>query len=85
MIDQIAKRMEEISPFYVMELLQKARELEKQGRDVVHMEIGEPDFATPELVIKASIAHLQTGQVKYTPAAGLPELREKIARFYEQR
>ena len=85
MIDQIAKRMEEISPFYVMELLQKARELEKQGRNIVHMEIGEPDFATPEYVIKAGIAHLQTGQVKYTPAAGLPELREKVARFYEQR
>jgi aspartate/methionine/tyrosine aminotransferase len=85
MIEQIAKRMEGISPFYVMALLQQARELERQGRDIVHMEIGEPDFATPEHVIQSSIAHLQSGQIKYTPAAGLPELREKIASFYQQR
>ncbi len=53
--------------------------------DVIHMEIGEPDFATPQAIIDAGISQLKTGEVKYTPASGLPELREKIAAFYRQR
>jgi len=80
-----AKRIQGISPFYVMELLDRAKQLEAQGRDVIHMEIGEPDFATPETIVDAGVKHILTGEVKYTPAAGLPELREKIARFYKQR
>ncbi|MDD2802258.1 MAG: pyridoxal phosphate-dependent aminotransferase [Methylococcales bacterium] len=82
---QVANRIHEISPFYVMELLQRAKQLEAQGKNIIHMEIGEPDFATPQPIIDAGIKHLQTGQVKYTAAAGLPELREKIADFYQQR
>lgn len=85
MIKKIADRMKGISPFYVMELLQRARELENQGKDIVHMEIGEPDFPTPEGVVKAGIDHIQAGQVKYTPAAGLPQLREKISQYYMKR
>lgn len=85
MLEKIADRMEGISPFYVMELLQRAKELEKQGKDIVHMEIGEPDFPTPEGIVKAGINHIQSGQVKYTPAAGLPQLREKISQFYLNR
>lgn len=79
-----AKRVQTISPFYVMELLHRAKQLEAQGREVIHMEIGEPDFATPEPIVEAAIRHIQTGAVKYTPAAGLPQLREKIAGFYRQ-
>lgn len=79
-----AKRIEEISPFYVMELLRRAKQWEQQGRDVIHMEIGEPDFPTPQTIVDAGVRLLQTGEVKYTPAAGLPELREKIAMFYRQ-
>jgi aspartate/methionine/tyrosine aminotransferase len=82
---RLAERTAGISSFYVMELLQRAKELERQGRDVIHMEIGEPDFATPQPVIDAGMRHIRTGEVKYTPAAGLPELREKIAGFYRQR
>jgi aspartate/methionine/tyrosine aminotransferase len=67
-----------------MELLQRAKQLEGQGRDVIHMEIGEPDFATPSAVIEAGANHLFTGEVKYTPAAGLTQLREKIAAHYWQ-
>ncbi|MDD5320976.1 MAG: pyridoxal phosphate-dependent aminotransferase [Methylococcales bacterium] len=85
MSGRLAQRIQGITPFYVMELLHRARQLEAQGKDVIHMEIGEPDFATPETVIDAGIKHLLTGAVKYTPAAGLPELREKIAAFYRQR
>lgn len=79
-----AKRTEGISPFYVMELLRRAKQLEAQGRDIVHMEIGEPDFMTPSPIVAAGVEHIETGDVKYTPAAGLPELREKISEFYRQ-
>ncbi len=82
---RLARRTQGISPFYVMELLRRAKQLEAQGRDVIHMEIGEPDFATPPAIIEAGLRHIQTGEVKYTPAAGLPMLREKIAAFYRQR
>jgi aspartate/methionine/tyrosine aminotransferase len=81
----LAKRSADIAPFYVMELLHRAKELESQGRDIIHMEIGEPDFPTPQPILDAGIKHLQTGDIKYTPAAGLPELREKIAVFYQTR
>jgi len=82
---RLAKRTQGISPFYVMELLHRAKQLEAQGRDIIHMEIGEPDFATPHTIVEAGVNHLKTGDVKYTPAAGLPELREKIAEFYQKR
>ncbi|MGZ4968521.1 MAG: pyridoxal phosphate-dependent aminotransferase [Methylobacter sp.] len=82
---RLAKRTEGISPFYVMELLRRAKQLEMQGADVIHMEIGEPDFATPKAIVEAGVKQLETGEVKYTPAAGLPELREKIAAYYQQR
>lgn len=84
MKQQIADRMEGISAFYVMELLQRAKELEREGRDIIHMEIGEPDFPTPQNVIDAGRALLQTGEVKYTAAAGLPELRRCIAEHYHE-
>jgi len=80
-----ATRTQAISPFYVMDVLHRAKQLEALGRDIIHMEIGEPDFPTPKPIIDAGIRLLQTGEVKYTPAAGLPELRAKIAAFYRQR
>jgi aspartate/methionine/tyrosine aminotransferase len=81
---RLAKRTGDISPFYVMELLHRAKQLAAQGRDVIHMEIGEPDFQTPQAIVDAGVRHLRGGEVKYTPAAGLPELREKIAAFYRR-
>lgn len=77
-----AKRLASITPFHAMKLLARARELEAQGHSVVHMEIGEPDFTTPQPVTEAGIRALQQGQTHYTPAAGLTELREAIARHY---
>jgi aspartate/methionine/tyrosine aminotransferase len=85
MRERVARRTVGISPFYVMELLRRAKELEAQGRDIIHMEIGEPDFATPKGIVEAGVKHVLTGDVKYTSAAGLPELREKIAAFYRRR
>ena len=77
--------LDKIQPFYVMQLLNRAKALEQAGADVVHMEIGEPDFPTPPLVVNAGIEFLSKGEVKYTPAAGLSALREAIARFYAER
>lgn len=82
---RFARRMADISPFRVMELLARARQLEAEGRDIIHMEVGEPDFPTPQPVIEAANRFIATGRVHYTPAAGLPALREAIARHYHER
>jgi len=80
-----AERMRLIQPFHVMALLARARELEAAGRSIIHMEIGEPDFVTPQPVIDAGIRALQAGYTHYTPAVGLQLLRERIAEFYRER
>ncbi|MES9971304.1 MAG: pyridoxal phosphate-dependent aminotransferase [Candidatus Thiodiazotropha sp.] len=81
-MSKIARRMQRIAPFYVMDLLAQARRLEAEGRTIIHMEIGEPDFDTPEPVVAAGQAALATGDVHYTPAKGLPALRQGIADHY---
>lgn len=80
-----AERMTDIAPFHVMELMTKAAALEAAGRSIVHMEVGEPDFPTPEPVLAAAKAFLDGGVVHYTSALGLPALREAISRFYAER
>jgi aspartate/methionine/tyrosine aminotransferase len=80
-----AGRMQFIQPFHVMALLGRARELEAAGRSIIHMEIGEPDFVTPQPVIDAGIRALAEGRTHYTPAVGLAALRERIAGFYRDR
>lgn len=78
-------RTDTIRPFQVMRLLARARELEQQGRDIVHMEIGEPDFPTPGPVLKAAQTAIATGKMHYTPATGMPQLKQQIAQFYQQK
>src|SRR5690554_3634861 len=80
-----SRRSHEVQPFQVMAILAQAQRLQAQGVDVIHLEVGEPDFPTAEPIIKAGINALQTGKTGYTPALGLPELREKIAQYYQQR
>lgn len=80
-----AARMEGIAPFHVMELMARAHALEAQGRDIVHMEVGEPDFPTPQPIIEAAQRFLAGGHVHYTAARGLPRLREAIAGWYGTR
>ena len=77
-----AQRMAEIEPFRVVEVLARARELEAQGRSIVHMEAGEPDFSTAQPIIDAAKAALDRGQTFYTHAAGIPELRAAISDWY---
>ncbi len=81
----LARRAIDIEPFRVMAILAQARALEAQGRNIVHMEIGEPDFPTPAPIVAAGIAALQAGHTHYTPALGLPRLRAAIAAFYATR
>jgi aspartate/methionine/tyrosine aminotransferase len=80
-----AQRLDVITPFHVMALLARARQLEAEGRSIVHMEIGEPDFVSPDPIIEAGIKALQDGRTHYTPALGLPELRAAIAQHYRER
>lgn len=80
-----SSRIKDIQPFHVMALLARAKELEAKGKDIIHMEIGEPDFPTPQPIIDAGIKAISDGYVHYTPALGLPELRIAIAKFYKSR
>ncbi len=81
----LAKRMQDIQPFRVMDILARAKKLEKSGHSIIHMEVGEPDFPTPEEVVSAAKKALDQGLTHYTAALGLPELRNAIAEFYQQR
>ncbi|MCC5904294.1 MAG: aminotransferase class I/II-fold pyridoxal phosphate-dependent enzyme [Halomonas sp.] len=77
-------RVNHVAPFRVMHLLEMAQAREAQGHDVIHLEVGEPDFATPAPIVAAGQQALATGKTRYTPAAGLATLREAIAGHYAQ-
>ncbi|KIP98512.1 MULTISPECIES: pyridoxal phosphate-dependent aminotransferase [Pseudomonas] len=78
-------RSRAIEPFHVMALLARANQLQAEGHDVIHLEIGEPDFTTAAPIVAAGQAALAAGHTRYTAARGLPALREAIAAFYAQR
>jgi len=77
----LAKRMETLGTETAFEVLAKAKALEKKGKDIVHLEIGEPDFDTPKNVKEAAIKAINAGYTHYGPSAGIPELREAIAQY----
>ena len=81
----IAARLVDIEPFHVMEVQNRAQALEAQGRHIIHMEIGQPDFAAPPQVIEAAIRAMRERSLGYTAALGVPELREAISNFYRGR
>jgi aspartate aminotransferase len=78
---QLARRMSRLGTETAFEVLNKARALERQGRSIIHLEIGEPDFDTPANVIEAAVDALHKGWTHYGPSAGLPELRQTIADY----
>ena len=80
----ISDRASRIGSFLAMDLLAKARELEKQGRDIVHMELGEPDRSPPPNVVERAIEALRQGCSTYTPTQGTYELCEAVSRFYRR-
>ena len=74
-----SKLSQEIAPFYVMDVLERAKELEFMGNKIIHFEVGEPDLPTPEIICEEAIKAIRRGDTKYTPSLGIPELREAIA------
>lgn len=82
---RLSQRAQNIEPFHVMDILARARAMESAGRSIVHMEIGEPDFPTPQPIVEAGIQALRQGYTHYTPALGLTALREAISTFYKER
>jgi aspartate/methionine/tyrosine aminotransferase len=81
---ELASRLTNIAPFHVMELAKMAAQLEKQGRHIIHMGIGEPDFTAPPPVVEAAARAMTDGRLQYTSAVGIPALREAIAAHYRQ-
>lgn len=81
-MNSASARTDAIEPFHVVELLTRAKQLENGGQDVIHMEVGEPDFPTPPGIVAAAVDALQHKPLGYSPALGIPELREAIADFY---
>jgi aspartate/methionine/tyrosine aminotransferase len=78
------RRIDAIEPFRVMQLLERARQLEAQGKSVIHMEIGEPDLPTPPAVTEAARTWLATHNLSYTPSTGAPALQQALCRWYER-
>jgi len=80
----LAARLDHIAPFHVMELAKMAAELERQGRHIIHMGIGEPDFTAAPAVIEAAARAMAEGKLQYSPATGIPAMRQAISAHYRQ-
>jgi aspartate/methionine/tyrosine aminotransferase len=78
----ISHRTQEMTPFIVMDVLEKAHEMERQGVQVIHLEVGEPDFDTPQCIKDAACRALDNGHTHYTHSLGMIELREAISEHY---
>ena len=81
-MNRVTKRANEIPPFIVMDVLERAHELEREGRDIIHLQIGEPDFPTPKCICDAAREAIGRGETHYTHSLGLIELREAICEYY---
>jgi aspartate/methionine/tyrosine aminotransferase len=81
---RLADRMSRLGTETAFEVLNKARALERQGKEIIHLEIGEPDFDTPDNIIEAAVSALHHGWTHYGPSAGLPDLRQTIAEYVNQ-
>jgi aspartate/methionine/tyrosine aminotransferase len=79
-LNQLASRLQHIAPFHVMELSKKAEVLAQQGRDMIHMGIGEPDFTAPPAVVEAATRAMAEGKMQYTSATGLPACVRRFRR-----
>ncbi|MFZ3384605.1 MAG: aminotransferase class I/II-fold pyridoxal phosphate-dependent enzyme, partial [Candidatus Methanoperedens sp.] len=81
----ISCKAKKLPPFHVMEVLERAQELESLGKNIIHLEIGEPDFPTAPHICQAASSAIWSGETKYTHSQGLPELREAIADHYNEK
>lgn len=84
-MQKLANRVANIAPFQVMAIMARAKHLQALGEDVIHLEVGEPDFIAPEAVNQAGAEAIAQGKTGYTAATGLPELRQAISQFYQSR
>ncbi|MBW2285460.1 MAG: pyridoxal phosphate-dependent aminotransferase [Deltaproteobacteria bacterium] len=82
---EVSRRAQDIPPFIVMDVLEKAHELERQGRSIIHLEIGEPDFTTPDCICAAAKEAIDRGETHYTHSLGILELREAICEDYRRK
>src|SRR5436190_14340833 len=82
---RLASRMDDIEPFHVVVLINRAKELEAQGRSIANMVVGEPDAPTAPLIAAAGIRAIESGRIRYTASLGISELRERIAAWYQVR
>jgi aspartate/methionine/tyrosine aminotransferase len=80
-----SKIQEKIKPFIVMDVLERAIQLEAKGRSIIHMEIGEPDFSTPRRIVEAGISAMREGNTHYTDSRGTEELRSAVASYYNKK
>ncbi|MGQ9920940.1 MAG: pyridoxal phosphate-dependent aminotransferase [Desulfobacca sp.] len=80
----VSQRAQDITPFLVMDILERAQELERQGVPVIHLEVGQPDWDTPQVVKEAAFAAMQRGETQYTHSMGLVELRQAICQHYAE-
>jgi len=80
----ICRRVQDIKPFIVMDVLERAQELERAGESVIHLEVGEPDFHTPEAIKEAAVEALRRGETHYTHSLGTRELREAVCGHYAE-
>jgi aspartate/methionine/tyrosine aminotransferase len=80
-----SERSRNIPPFIVMDVLERAQALERQGRDIIHLEVGEPDFPTPTCICEAAEKAIREGRTHYTHSLGLVELREGVCRHYAEK
>ncbi|UCE17013.1 MAG: pyridoxal phosphate-dependent aminotransferase [Candidatus Bathyarchaeota archaeon] len=76
------KTVMDMPPFYAMEVMERSRELERQGRSIIHLEVGEPDFPTPSCITEAATKAIRDGKTRYTSSLGILELREAIAEHF---
>ena len=81
----LAQRVNEVTPFLAMEIMERAKALEAEGREVIYLCLGEPDFPTPEPIVKTAHDAMQAGETRYTHSLGRIELRQALAEHYQQR
>lgn len=79
----VSKRSDDIPPFLVMDVLERAIDLNRSGQEIIHLEVGEPDFDTPSNIVEAGIQALRGGKTHYTPSVGILELRRAVAQTYQ--
>ena len=80
----LADALKRVKPSATIAITQKARDLKAQGKDVISLSVGEPDFDTPDNIKEAAIAAIRRGETKYTPVAGIPQLREAVAAKFKR-